>query len=245
MVQGQLLMRARVGHRGCRFFRTDPFMPELKAAILPVTPLQQNCTLVWDDETKAAVVVDPGGDVPAILEAIGSLGLRVERILLTHGHIDHAGGAAALRDALPGVRLEGPDERDRFLLDDLQAAGERYGIGDARAVTPDAWLREGDVVELGEHRFEVLHCPGHTPGHIVFVNRAAEMALVGDVLFRGSVGRTDFPYGDTVGLLRSIRDKIMRLPDAMTFVCGHGPGSTIGVERRTNGYVAEALALED
>ena len=219
-------------------------MPELKAAIIPVTPLQQNCTLVWDDATKAALVVDPGGDVPAILEAVQQLGLRVERILLTHGHFDHAGGAAALRDALPDAPLEGPDERDAFLLDDLAATGAKYGIEGARPVRPDRWLHEGDVVMLGEHRFDVLHCPGHTPGHIVFVNHAAGFALVGDVLFRGSVGRTDFPYGDTDALLHAIRDKLMPLPDELSFVCGHGPGSTIGAERRSNPYVAEALALK-
>lgn len=219
-------------------------MPELKAAIIPVTSLQQNCTLVWDEATKAALVIDPGGDVPAILDAVQQLGLRVERILLTHGHFDHAGGAAALRDALPDAPLEGPDRRDAFLLDDLAASGAKYGIEGARPVSPDRWLDEGDVVMLGEHRFDVLHCPGHTPGHIVFVNHAAGFALVGDVLFRGSVGRTDFPYGDTDALLRAIRDKLMPLPDEMSFICGHGPGSTIGAERRSNPYVAEASALK-
>lgn len=219
-------------------------MPELRAAIIPVTPLQQNCTLVWDEETKAAMVIDPGGDVPKIMEAIESLNLKVERILLTHGHIDHAGGAAALREALPGVPLHGPDERDAFLLDGLAKSGAEYGLVDARPVRPDAWLTEGDEVVLGEHRFEVRHCPGHTPGHVVFIHHAAGVALVGDVLFRGSVGRTDFiPYGDTDALLRSIRDKLMTLPDTTAFVCGHGPGSTIGAERASNPYVAEALAL--
>jgi glyoxylase-like metal-dependent hydrolase (beta-lactamase superfamily II) len=222
----------------------DITMPELRAAIIPVTPLQQNCTLLWDDASKEAMVIDPGGDVPAILEAIGELGLKVVRILLTHGHIDHAGGAAALHEALPGAALEGPDERDAFLLDELAQSGARYGMADARPVRPDSWLHEGDVVMLGEHRFDVLHCPGHTPGSLVFVNHAAGLALVGDVLFQGSVGRTDFvPYGDTLGLYRSIRDKLMPLPDSMAFICGHGPASTIGAERRTNGYVAEAMAL--
>ncbi|MGI4950236.1 MAG: MBL fold metallo-hydrolase [Janthinobacterium lividum] len=217
---------------------------ELRAAIVPVTRLQQNCTLIWDEASKEALVVDPGGDVPSILEAIASLGLTVRRILLTHGHIDHAGGAAALRAALPGVPLEGPDERDAFLLDGLAQSGAAYGIDDAQPVRPDRWLTEGDRVTLGDHVFEVLHCPGHTPGHVVFVNRAAGVALVGDVLFRGSVGRTDFvPYGDTAALLRSIRDKMMTLPDDTAFLCGHGPGSTIGAERRSNPFVAEALAL--
>ena len=220
-------------------------MSTLRAAIIPVTPLQQNCTLVWDDVTKAGMVVDPGGDVPRILEAVAELGLRIERILLTHGHIDHAGGAAALKEALPHAALEGPDERDAFLLDGLAASGAQFGMTEARPVRPDSWLHEGEEVMLGEHRFEVRHCPGHTPGHIVFVNEAAGVALVGDVLFRGSVGRTDFAYGDPDALLRSIRDKLMPLPDSMTFICGHGPSSTIGAERRTNGYVAEALALPE
>jgi hydroxyacylglutathione hydrolase len=219
-------------------------MPELKAAIIPVTPLQQNCTIIWDEATKAALVIDPGGDVPAIMDAVTGLGLNVERILLTHGHIDHAGGAAALHEALPNARLEGPDERDAFLLDGLAESGRKFGMDDARPVRPDAWLHEGDTVSLGEHRFEVLHCPGHTPGSIVFVNHDSGVALVGDVLFQGSVGRTDFPYGDTTALLRAIKDKLMTLPDTMTFVCGHGPTSTIGAERASNPYVAEALALD-
>jgi len=215
-------------------------MPELQAAIVPVTQFQQNCALIWDQTSKQALVVDPGGDVPRIVEAIGKLGLVVERILLTHGHIDHAGGAAELREKL-GVPLEGPDERDAFLLDGLTEQGRAYGIARARNVRPDRWLNEGDMVALGEHRFGVLHCPGHTPGHVVFVNKAGRVALVGDVLFRGSVGRTDFPYGDPTALLASIRDKLMPLGDDVSFLCGHGPGSTIGAERRANPYVAEAL----
>ena len=165
----------------------------LRVAIVPVTPLQQNCTLIWDEASKAAWVIDPGGDVPEILGAIERTRAPVERILLTHGHIDHAGGAAALRGALPGVPLEGPDERDGFLLDELEAQGRRFGIAGARNVRPDRFLAEGEAVSLGEHAFDVLHCPGHTPGHLVFVCPARGLALVGDVLFQGSVGRTDFP----------------------------------------------------
>lgn len=216
-------------------------MNALRGAIIPVTPLQQNCTLLWDDATKRAWVVDPGGDVQRIREAIEELGLVVERILLTHGHIDHAGGAAALRDALAGVPLEGPDERDAFLLDGLEDQGRRFGIADARNVRPDRFLAEGETLELGGHHFEILHCPGHTPGHIIFVDRAGGLAIVGDVLFQGSVGRTDFPYGDTGALLQSIRDKLMPLSDETAFLCGHGPGSTIGIERRNNPYVHEAM----
>jgi glyoxylase-like metal-dependent hydrolase (beta-lactamase superfamily II) len=215
-------------------------MAELQAAIIPVTPFQQNCTLIWDDGSKQAWVIDPGGNVPRIREAITTLGLAVERILLTHGHIDHAGGAAELREML-GVPLDGPDERDAFLLDGLAEQGRAYGMTDARNVRPDRWLREGDAVALGSHRFDVLHCPGHTPGHLVFVNKASRFALVGDVLFRGSVGRTDFPYGDGAALLKSIRGKLLPLGDDVSFICGHGPGSTIAVERRANPFVAEVL----
>ena len=215
-------------------------MAELQAAIIPVTPFQQNCTLIWDGGSKQAWVVDPGGNVPRIREAITTLGLAVERILMTHGHIDHAGGAAELREAL-GVPLDGPDERDAFLLDGLAEQGRAYGMTEARNVRPDRWLREGDAVTLGDHRFDVLHCPGHTPGHLVFVNKASRFALVGDVLFRGSVGRTDFPYGDPAALLESIRGKLLPLGDDVSFICGHGPGSTIAVERRANPFVAEVL----
>ena len=215
-------------------------MAELQAAIVPVTPFQQNCTLLWDDGGKQAWVIDPGGNVSRIREAITTLGLHVERILLTHGHIDHAGGAAELRDAL-GVPLDGPDERDAFLLDGLAEQGRAYGMTEARNVRPDRWLREGDAVSLGTHQFDVLHCPGHTPGHLVFVNKASRFALVGDVLFRGSVGRTDFPYGDPAALLESIRGKLLPLGDDVSFICGHGPGSTVAVERRANPFVAEVL----
>ena len=215
-------------------------MAELQAAIIPVTPFQQNCTLIWDGGSKQAWVIDPGGNVPRIREAITTLGLAVERILMTHGHIDHAGGAAELREAL-GVPLDGPDERDAFLLDGLAEQGRAYGMTEARNVRPDRWLREGDAVTLGDHRFDVLHCPGHTPGHLVFVNKASRFALVGDVLFRGSVGRTDFPYGDPAALLESIRGKLLPLGDDVSFICGHGSGSTIAVERRANPFVAEVL----
>ncbi len=218
-------------------------MSPIRGAIVPVTQLQQNCTLIWDEASKRAWVIDPGGDVPRILAAVRELELQVERILLTHGHIDHAGGAAELRASLPGVPLEGPDERDAFLLDGLEQQGRLFGVPGAQDVRPDRWLAEGEALDLAGHQFEVLHCPGHTPGHIVFVDRADDLALVGDVLFQGSVGRTDFPYGDPDALLRSIRDKLMPLDDGVTFICGHGPASTIGAERRTNPFVRQALAL--
>jgi glyoxylase-like metal-dependent hydrolase (beta-lactamase superfamily II) len=221
----------------------------LKAAIVPVTPFQQNCTILFDEASKRAAVIDPGGDVGRILDAIDQLGVRPEKILLTHGHIDHAGGAAALREALlqrapagggePPAELpiEGPDERDRFLLERLEQQGRAYGMADARNVVPDRWLREGDEVSVGEHAFAVLHCPGHTPGHVVLVNRPARFALVGDVLFQGSVGRTDFPYGDHDALIRGIREKLLPLGDDVAFICGHGPGSLIGAERLSNPFL--------
>jgi hydroxyacylglutathione hydrolase len=218
-------------------------MPDLKAAIVPVTPFQQNCAIVWDEATMRGVVVDPGGDVERIREAIAGQGVKVERILLTHGHIDHAGGAAALREGLSAegapVPIEGPDERDRFLLDGLERQGQAYGIAGVRNVLPDRWLAQGDAVDIGGHTFQVLHCPGHTPGHLVFSSEAQRFALVGDVLFKGSVGRSDFPYGDGPALIRSIREKLFPLGDDVAFLCGHGPGSTLGPERRTNPYAGE------
>ncbi len=213
----------------------------LKGAIIPVTPFGQNCALLWDEATARGVVVDPGGDVDRILAAVAEHGVTVERILLTHGHLDHAGGAAELRDRLgeggATPPIEGPDKRDAFLLDDLPAQGAKFGIAGGRAVTPDRWLEEGDTVEIGGHAFAVLHCPGHTPGHVVFVRPEDGLAILGDVLFNGSVGRTDFPYGDGVALLAAIHRKILPLGDDVAFLCGHGPGSTLGEERRSNPYL--------
>ena len=218
-------------------------MGMLRGAVVPVTPFQQNCTILWDEATKHGVVVDPGGDVPRILAAIEQTGVTVGAIWLTHGHMDHAGGAAELRETLHsragdagGVAIEGPDQRDDFLLQGLEAQSGGYGFA-ARNVTPDRWLAEGDSVALGEHRFDVLHCPGHTPGHVVFINHAARFALVGDVLFQGSVGRTDFPYGDHAALIHAITEKLLPLGDDFSFLCGHGPGSTIGAERAGNPFL--------
>lgn len=207
----------------------------LKAAIIPVTPFQQNCTLLWDAETKVGAVVDPGGDLEAIQGAIGELGLTIEKILITHGHIDHAGGAEDLRAAL-GVKIEGPHVADRILLDNLAKQGASYGIP-AKPVTPDRWLEEGDTVTVAGHVFECLHCPGHSPGSIVMVNKAQRFALVGDVLFRGSIGRTDFPYGDHDALITAIKTKLLPLGDDFAFICGHGPTSTIGAERVSNPFL--------
>nr|PZN87725.1 MAG: hypothetical protein DIU57_01770 [Pseudomonadota bacterium] len=207
----------------------------LKAAIVSVTPFQQNCTLIWDPTTNGGAVVDPGGDLDRVQAAIAKAGMTVEKIILTHGHIDHAGGAADLRDAL-GVPIEGPHEADRFLLDGLEEQGRVYGMK-ARAVAPDRWLKEGDTVEVAGHRFSVLHCPGHSPGSVVLYNSSQRFALVGDVIFRGSIGRTDFPYGDHDALITAIKTKLLPLGDDVAFICGHGPTSTFGAERVSNPFL--------
>ena len=207
----------------------------LKAAIVPVTPFQQNCTLIWDEQTMRGAIIDPGGDLDRIEDATRQIGLTVERIVLTHGHIDHAGGAKALAARL-GVAIEGPHIADKFLLDGLAAQGRQYGFP-AEDVTPDRWLAEGDTLAIAGHPFEILHCPGHSPGSVVLLNREQRFLIVGDVLFRGSIGRTDFPYGDHAELIAAIKSKLMVLGDEYAFICGHGPGSTIGLERRTNPFL--------
>jgi hydroxyacylglutathione hydrolase len=211
-------------------------MGALKGAVVPVTGFQQNCAVLWDDDTKRGVVVDPGGDVDRILAAVRQAGVTVERIWLTHGHLDHAGGAEELRERLDGVPIEGPDRRDEFLLQGLEQQAAQFGAR-VRNVLPDRWLAEGDSVSLGSHRFDVLHCPGHTPGHVVYVNHAVRFALVGDVLFQGSIGRTDFEYGDHAALIEAITTKLLPLGDDFAFLCGHGPGSTIGAERAGNPFL--------
>jgi hydroxyacylglutathione hydrolase len=211
-------------------------MPKARATIVPVTPFQQNCTLLWDEESKRGVVIDPGGDLPRIREAIAQTGITVERILLTHGHIDHAGGAAELKAEL-GVPIEGPHRADAPLLAHLAQTGAGFGMTDARNVEPDRFLAEGDQVRVGAMAFDVLHCPGHSPGSVVFVNPAARFAIVGDVLFQGSIGRTDLPFGDHAALIRSIKDKLLPLGDDLAFICGHGPTSTIGQERVSNPFL--------
>jgi glyoxylase-like metal-dependent hydrolase (beta-lactamase superfamily II) len=206
------------------------------AAIIPVTLFQQNCTLLWSEPSKQAVVVDPGGDVPQILAAIEQAGVTVEQIWLTHGHIDHVGGAAELRDAL-GVPIIGPHMADKYLLDNVVASGANFGMTGVRNFTPDRWLDEGDSASIGDLTFKVLHCPGHSPGSVVFFNDAMRFALVGDVLFAGSVGRTDLPGGSHATLIRSITDKLLPLGDDVGFICGHGAGSSIGQERLTNPFL--------
>src|SRR5262245_22446266 len=210
----------------------------LQAAIVPVTPFEQNCTLIWDDATKRGAVVDPGGDLDRIEAGIAKAGITVEKILLTHGHVDHAAGAAELKEKLGGIPIEGPHEDDRFLLDNLVEAGAAFGMMDARNVTPDRWLNEGDTVTVAGATFAILHCPGHSPGSVAYVNAAQRFALVGDVLFRGSIGRTEgLPRTSHAALIRSIKEKLLPLGDEYAFVCGHGPTSTIGEERRTNPFL--------
>ncbi|EIM72082.1 hydrolase [Nitratireductor aquibiodomus RA22] len=212
-------------------------MGNLRAGVIPVTPFQQNCTILFDEDIKTGVVVDPGGEVDRIRAAIDDNGITVESIWLTHGHIDHAGGAMDLREAL-GVPLIGPHEDDRELLANLENQARMFGLDQSvRNVTPDRYLSEGETVSFGEHEFEVLHCPGHAPGHVVFFNRKARFAHVGDVLFNGSVGRTDLPGGDHDALIRSIREKLLPLGDDIGFLCGHGPGGRFGDERRSNPFL--------
>ena len=212
-------------------------MGQLQIAIIPVTDFQQNCTMMWDADSKAGVIVDPGGDVDRIEAAIEETGIKVEAIWLTHGHIDHAAGAMDLKDKL-GVDIIGSHEDDTPLLQGLEQQAEMFGLGgQVRNVTPDRWLNEGDTVSFDSHTFEVFHCPGHAPGHVVFYNEAIGFAHVGDVLFAGSIGRTDLPGGDHETLIRSIKEKLMKWPDEVQFICGHGPASTIGRERATNPFL--------
>lgn len=212
-------------------------MGKLQAGIVPVTPFRQNCTLLFDEETRNGVVVDPGGDVAAILDVISKNNLNIQQIWLTHGHIDHAGGADELREAL-GIAVIGPHRDDLPLLQGLEAQAQMFGVAMAvRNVVPDRFLTEGEQVSFDDHVFEVFHCPGHAPGHVIFFNRQQNFAHLGDVLFNGSIGRTDLPGGDHDTLLRSIRDKVLPLGDDVGFLCGHGPGGRIGDERRTNPFL--------
>ncbi len=214
--------------------------PDIAAMIAPVTAFQQNCTIVWCQKTMKAAVIDPGGEVDRLLNAIAERGLHLEKIWITHGHADHAGGADALRQA-SGAPIEGPHKDDLFWIEQIPAAVEAWGLTGARAFTPDRWLGEGEEVQVGEARFEVRHCPGHTPGHVIFFHRQSRFAQVGDVLFKGSIGRTDFPRGNHAQLIASITQKLWPLGNDVRFVPGHGPMSSFGVERASNPYVGDEV----
>ena len=212
----------------------------MKLLVLPVTPFQQNASLVVCAASGEAALVDPGGEVDRLFAAVEKSGARLTKILVTHGHVDHCGGAAEAA-ARAGVPIEGPQREDAYWIDQLGAQGVGFGVPGARAFTPDRWLEGGDTVALGELAFDVRHCPGHTPGHVVFVERSRRIAFVGDVLFQGSIGRTDFPRGDFDTLIRSITHELWPFGDDVRFVPGHGPMSTFGDERRDNPFVADAV----
>jgi glyoxylase-like metal-dependent hydrolase (beta-lactamase superfamily II) len=210
----------------------------MQFSVIPVTPFQQNCSLVWCEATGRAALIDPGGDEERLLAAVAKHGLTLEKLLLTHGHIDHVGAAGRLAQRL-GLPIEGPHEEDAFLLEALPRQCAMFGFPLSDAFRPDRWLKEGDQVSVGEQTLAVLHCPGHTPGHVVFFHEQARVAFVGDVLFKGSIGRTDFERGDHPTLLRSIREKLWPLGDDVSFVPGHGALSTFGFERRSNPFVGD------
>jgi glyoxylase-like metal-dependent hydrolase (beta-lactamase superfamily II) len=211
----------------------------VKLAIVPVTPFQQNCSLIVCEATNRAALVDPGGEVDRLVDAVAKSGATLEKILVTHGHVDHCGGVAELAQRT-GVPIEGPHREDSFWIDQLAKQATMFGVPGARGFTPDRWLDDGDTVTVGELKFDVRHCPGHTPGHVIFADPAHGIAFVGDVLFAGSIGRTDFPRGDHATLIRSIVERLWPLGDETQFVPGHGPMSTFGAERASNPFVGDA-----
>ncbi|MDG2003878.1 MAG: MBL fold metallo-hydrolase [Novosphingobium sp.] len=216
----------------------DTPQPPMRVAIIPVTPLQQNCSLIWCTATMRSALVDPGGDLDLLKQGLEKTGTTLEKVLVTHGHLDHCGLAGELAKEM-GVPLEGPHEEDRFWIEQLDSDGDRWGVPGA-SFEPDRWLVEGDSVTVGDLTLDVYHCPGHTPGHIVFHHAPSHFAIVGDVLFQGSIGRTDFPKGDHQQLISSITSKLWPLGNEVTFVPGHGPTSTFGEERQTNPFVGDA-----
>ncbi|WP_339388516.1 MBL fold metallo-hydrolase [Vibrio caribbeanicus] len=211
----------------------------LKYRTLPVTPFAQNCSIVWCDETMEAIVIDPGGDIEQLEALIDNLNVNVVKLVLTHGHLDHVGGTEKLSEALGGIAIIGPHHEDLFWLEGLEKQSQMFGFPITKAFKPSEWLSEGDSVRFGNQIMEVLHTPGHTPGHVALFCRDAKLAFVGDVLFNGSVGRTDFPKGDFDTLIESIKTKLWPLGNDVRFVPGHGPESTIGHERKTNPFVAD------
>ncbi len=216
---------------------TGTSLPPMRAAIIPVTPLQQNCSLIWCTRTMRGALVDPGGDLDRLKAAVAKAGVTLEKLLVTHGHLDHCGQAGMLAKEL-GLEIEGPHEADRFWISRLDEDGSKYGM-QAEVFEPNRWLHDGDTVTVGELTLEVIHCPGHTPGHVVFFHRPSNFAIVGDVLFQGSIGRTDFPMGNHQDLIDAITQKLWPLGNDVTFIPGHGPTSTFGRERQTNAFVSD------
>ncbi|KLV04808.1 hypothetical protein ABT56_13890 [Photobacterium aquae] len=214
----------------------------LQFEIVPVTPFQQNCSIVWCDETKQAALIDPGGDIHLLKEKAAELGVTITKLILTHGHLDHVGGTEPLAKEL-GVPVVGPHKEDAFWLQGLPRQSEMFGFPMTDAFDPDQWLDDGDTVEIGNQVLNVYHTPGHTPGHVVLFNEMAKVAFVGDVLFKGGIGRTDFPRGDYQTLISSIKNKLWPLGNETTFVPGHGPMSTFGNERASNPFVADEMPL--
>ncbi len=205
---------------------------------VPVTAFSQNCSIVWCDETMKAAVIDPGGDLPTLLKVVDQRGVQLEQIWLTHAHIDHAGGTGTLARER-GLPIIGPHEADQFWIDGLPQQSRMFGFPPAESFTPTRWLHDGDTVSIGHCTLQVRHCPGHTPGHVVFFEPTSQRAFVGDVLFAGSIGRTDFPQGDHDTLIASITQRLWPMGDDVTFIPGHGPESTFGEERRFNPYVRD------
>ncbi|SBS68862.1 MBL fold metallo-hydrolase [Vibrio atlanticus] len=214
----------------------------LKYQVVPVTSFSQNCSIVWCDETMEGIVVDPGGDVQQLAAIIEELGVKVVNLVLTHGHLDHVGGTVPLAEIL-NVNIVGPHKDDNFWLQGLENQSQMFGFPLCKAFEPNTWLEEGDKVTFGNQVIDVIHTPGHTPGHVVLFSEQARMAFVGDVLFNGAIGRTDFPQGDFNTLIASIKTKLWPLGSDVTFVPGHGPESTFGRERASNPFVADEMPL--
>ena len=207
-----------------------------KYLTVPVTPFEQNCSIVWCSDTLSAAVIDPGGDLPRLMDTVKKLGVKLEQIWLTHAHIDHAGGTAELARLL-NLPIIGPHTGDQFWIDGLPLQSQRFGFPPSYTFTPTRWLHDCDTVQIGHCSLQVRHCPGHTPGHVVFFSEEAQRAFVGDVLFAGSIGRTDFPQGNHDHLIASITQRLWPMGDDTVFIPGHGPESTFGRERKTNPYV--------